>query len=70
MEQEFINGRNETEDVIAMASHHSRYVLNVALVYQDALTAQWARQTLDRMAEMVDKQTIRCTPMRVVKRFV
>jgi len=41
------------------------YALKVALVYQDALTRQWAVQVRDRMAEVAGPEAIRCTEWKV-----
>ena len=48
-----------------MASLHSGYTLNVALVYQDALTAHRAGQVRDRIAVVAGKQGIRCTKWKI-----
>ena len=41
------------------------YVLNVALVYQDAPTQQWAGQVRDLMAEVVGRDAVRCTEWKI-----
>jgi len=61
MQQTFLEGRNDMADGTPIAWMHSGYALKVALVYQDALTRQWAGQVRDRMAEAAGKEAIRCT---------
>ena len=39
--------------------------LNVSLIYQDALTRQWAEEERERAAEVVGRGAIRCTEWRV-----
>jgi hypothetical protein len=52
-------------DGTAIALMDGGYALNVALVYQDALTRQWAGRVRDRMAEVVGEAAIRCTEWKI-----
>jgi hypothetical protein len=40
---------------------HAGYALNIALVYQDAPTREWAGQLRDLMANLVGENALRCT---------
>ncbi|MGD0259197.1 MAG: hypothetical protein ABSD29_05155 [Verrucomicrobiota bacterium] len=65
MQQTFLKGRNDAADGTAIAWMNARYALNVALVYQDALTRQWAGQVRDRMAQVVGQEAIHCTEWKI-----
>ena len=41
------------------------YVLNMALVYQDALTEQWASQIRERVSQLVGPQAARSTAWKI-----
>jgi hypothetical protein len=44
---------------------NARYALNVALVYQDAPTRQWASQVRDLMAAVVGPDAVRCSEWKI-----
>jgi len=61
MQQSILRGRYDTAGGATITSLDAGYGLNVAVVYQDALTRQWAGQVCDRMAEVVGHEAVRCT---------
>jgi hypothetical protein len=65
MEQTFLKNRDDTAHGAAISRLDAGYALNVALVYQDALTRQWAEQVRDLSAELVGKESLRCTEWRI-----
>jgi hypothetical protein len=65
MQQTLLTGRYDTANRTVLAGTNTGYALNVALVYQDALTRQWAGQVRDRMAEVVGSAAIRCTEWKI-----
>ena len=48
-----------------MTSPTAGYALNVAIVYQEALTWQWAGQVCDPMAGVVGQDAIHCTEWKI-----
>ncbi len=65
MHETFLRHRNDTEYRRGNAGQDAEYALNVALVYQDELTRQWAGQLRDRMAEVVGQEAIQCTEWKI-----
>ena len=61
MQQTFRKDRNDRAPAPAITSPDAGYELNVAVVYQDALTRQWAGQVRELMAGVVGQDAIRCT---------
>ena len=59
------DGRNATANGPAIARLNTGYALKVALVYQDALTQQWAGQVRDHMAGVVGQAAIHCTEWKI-----
>ncbi|HEV2391436.1 MAG TPA: hypothetical protein VG146_03635 [Verrucomicrobiae bacterium] len=46
-------------------SQQSQYALNVTVVYEDASTRQWARETCERVAGLVGPEAVRTTWWRL-----
>lgn len=65
MSQTFLRDRIDTADGTPIACRDAGYSLKVALVYQDALTRQWAGQVRDRMAEVAGPEALRCTEWQI-----
>ncbi len=65
MQQTVLKGRDDGACAPAIASPNARYVLNVAIVYQDALTRQWAGQVRDLAARVIGPDAIRCTEWKI-----
>ena len=65
MQQTFFKGGNDRASRAALTSPKAGYTLNVAIVYQDVLTRQWAGQVRDLMAGVVGQDAIRCTEWRI-----
>jgi hypothetical protein len=65
MQQTFLKCRNETANGPSIARSDAEYTLNVAIVYQDAPTRQWAGQVLDRLAELVGEEAVHCTEWKI-----
>ena len=65
MQQSSLKGRSDWASGAAITSPKAGYTLNVAIVYQDALTRQWAGQVRDLMAGVVGQDTIRCTELKI-----
>ncbi len=65
MQQTFCENRNDRASGPAIASPETRYALNVAIVYQDALTRQWAGQVRELAAGVVGQDAVRCTEWKI-----
>lgn len=65
MQQTLLAGRNAAANETGRAWMNARYALNVALVYQDAPTRQWAGQARDLMATVVGADAIRCAEWKI-----
>jgi len=65
MPQTFLQDRNDAAARATLASPNAGDALNVALIYQDALTRQWAEQVRDRMPEVAGPKAVRCTEWRI-----
>jgi hypothetical protein len=65
MQQSFLKGRNDRASGAAISSPTAGYALNVAIVYQDAPTRQWAGQLRAPMAGVVGQDAIRCTEWKI-----
>jgi hypothetical protein len=65
MQQTFIADRSVTADGMAVAGSDEGYAVNVALVYQDALTRHWAGQVRERLGEVVGKEAIQPTEWNI-----
>lgn len=65
MQQTLLAGRNAAANETRSAWMNARYALNVALVYQDALTQQWAGQARDLMAAAVGPDAVRCSEWKI-----
>jgi len=65
MRQTLLKGRNEAANRTGTAPKDSKYALNVALVYQDAPTRQWAGQVRDLMAAVVGPDAVRCSEWKI-----
>jgi hypothetical protein len=62
MEQTNILERTGTLDVVdfAPAETEPGYALNIAMVYQDALTRKWATQVCDQVTRLAGKDAVHC----------
>jgi hypothetical protein len=60
-----LRDRNGVAERPAIDLSNGRRALNLALVYQDTLTRQWAGQVRDRMAQAVGQEQLRCTEWQV-----
>ena len=56
-----LKGRSDRASEAAITSPEAGYALNVAVVYQDTFTRQWAERVRDLMAGVVGQDAIRCT---------
>lgn len=65
MQPILLKGQNDTANGTPMAWIKPGCVLNVALVYQDALTRQWAGQLRDRMTALVGQELVHCTDWKI-----
>jgi hypothetical protein len=65
MQPRFLNGGNDAANETATTWLNAGYTLKVALVYQDALTRQWAGQVRGQMVEVVGRDAIRCTEWKI-----
>ena len=65
MQQTLLTGRNDAANATRIARMNAGYALNVALVYQDALTRRWAGQVHDLMTEVVGPDAIHCTEWKI-----
>jgi len=65
MQKTLLAGRNAAANETRSAWMNARYALNVALVYQDALTRQWAGQARDLMAAAVGLDAVRCSEWKI-----
>jgi hypothetical protein len=65
MQNRLIEGRIDTANETAIAYLNAGYALKVTLVYEDALTRQWASQVRDLMVEQVGPESLRCTEWKV-----
>jgi len=65
MQQTVIADRSVTADGMAIAGPGEGYAVNVALVYQDALTRHWAGQVRERLGEVVGKEAIQPTEWNI-----
>jgi len=65
MQETLIPGQAVRLAAAAMAGRHSGYTLNIALVYQDALTRLWAGQVRDLMAEVAGPEAVHCTEWKI-----
>ena len=65
MQPTVLKGRSDRESEPAISSPKAGYALNVAVVYQDALTRQWAGQVRDLMAGVVGQDAIRGTECKI-----
>jgi hypothetical protein len=65
MKQTILNDRNETVNRLSIACPDAEYTLNVAIVYQDAPTRQWAGRVHDRLVELVGEAAIHCTEWKI-----
>lgn len=65
MQQIFFNNRIERADKIAVLKADAAYEVNVALVYQDDATRQWAGQVPDRVAELAGAEAMHCTEWKI-----
>jgi len=65
MQQTFLKGRNETANRPTVTWLDEDYTLNVAIVYQDLPTQQWAGRVREQMAELVGEEAIHCTEWKI-----
>jgi hypothetical protein len=65
MQQTFLEARYDTAKGTPIACLNAGYAVKVALVYQDALTRQWAGQVRDRIAEVAGPEALRCTEWQI-----
>jgi hypothetical protein len=65
MQQTFRQDRNDRASAQAITPPDAGYELNVAVVYQDAVTRQWAGQVRELMAGVVGQDAIRCTEWKI-----
>ncbi len=65
MPQTLISGRGDTAEGIAVAAPNEGYAVNIALVYQDALTRQRAGQVRERLGEVAGEAAIHCTEWKI-----
>jgi len=61
MEQKNILERHDPSDEEGFVPPETEYGLNVALVYQDAPTREWAAQVCDQVTRLGGKDAVRCT---------
>jgi hypothetical protein len=61
MEQKDSLDRNVPSDEAESAWPETQYALNVALVYQDAPTREWAAQVCGQVTRLAGKDAVRCT---------
>jgi hypothetical protein len=64
-QQSSISGRSDTADGMQVAGPNHGYAVNIALVYQDALTRQWAEQVREQLGEVVGEEAIHCTEWKI-----
>jgi hypothetical protein len=57
--------RTAAPEEAASALPNTDYVLNIVLVYEDALTAQWASEIRERVFQIVGPQAARCTSWKL-----
>jgi len=65
MQPTILKGRSDRASEVAISSPKAGYALNVAVVYQDAYTRQWAGRVRDLMARIVGQEAIRCTEWKI-----
>jgi hypothetical protein len=65
MQQTYLKGRNETANELSVRLSDKEYTLNLAMVYQDTPTRQWAGKVQDQLAELVGGETIHCTEWKI-----
>ena len=65
MQPTILKGRSDRASEVAISSPKAGYALNVAVVYQDAYTRQWAGRVRDLMAGVVGQDAIRCTEWKI-----
>lgn len=67
MEQTNILERTGTLDVVDFTPSETEpgYALNVAMVYQDALTRKWATQVCDQVTRLAGKDAVHCTQWEI-----
>ncbi len=65
MQQTFLKCRNEVGNGPSIAWSDAEYALNIAIVYQDARTRQWAGTVQDRLAELVEEEAVHSTEWEI-----
>ena len=67
MEQTNILERTAPSDVVDFAPSETEpgYALNIAMVYQDALTRKWAAQVCDQVTRLASKDAVHCTQWEI-----
>ena len=67
MEQTNILERTAALDVVDFAPSETEpgYALNIAMVYQDALTRKWAAQVCDQVTRLASKDAVHCTQWEI-----
>ena len=67
MEQTNVLERTALAEVVdfAPAETEPGYALNIAMVYQDALTRKWATQVCDQVTRLAGKDAVHCTQWEI-----
>lgn len=65
MQPTILKGRSDRASEAAISSPNPGYALNVAVVYQDAFTRQWAGRVCDLMSRVVGQDAIRGTEWKI-----
>ena len=67
MEQTNVLERTGTLDVVDFAPSETEpgYALNIAMVYQDALTRKWATQVCDQVTRLAGKDAVHCSQWEI-----
>jgi len=65
MQETFLGSSTDRTDRMHALRSDTEYEVNVALVFQDEATRQWAGQVRGRLAELVGEQAIRHTEWNV-----
>ena len=65
MEQNILSTRGATVDGTPAAASKGERAVNVALVYQDAPTRQWAKQAGERLGQEAGEEAVHCTEWKI-----
>ena len=67
MEQTNVLERTALAEVVDFAPAETEpvYALNIAMVYQDALTRKWATQVCDQVTRLAGKDAVHCTQWEI-----